>query len=229
VNITPEVLWIWIGAFLTLSVFSFLYKDNPFYRFAEHLFVGASNGWTVGFYWHRVLMPILFRPLGQAFKAAGTEGLSAQLFNPYAAANFILIVPFLIGLLYFMRFVPKAGWLVRFPIGIFMGYYTGLAIPAAFEGALFPQLKGTIVTRASFADPLSGVWALLVLIGVVGTLVYFFFSKEHKGIVKIGAKTGIVYIMLGFGASFGFTVMARVSLVIGRFVFLLRDWLHLIT
>jgi hypothetical protein len=228
VNITPEILWVWIGAFLTLSVFSFLYKDNPFYRFAEHLFVGASNGWTVGFYWHRVLMPILFRPLGQAFHIAGTEGLKPGLFNPYAPANFILIIPFLIGLLYFMRFVPKATWLVRFPIGIFMGYYTGLAIPAAFEGALFPQLKGTIVTRASFADPVSGIWAVLVLIGVVGTLVYFFFSKEHKGIVKLGAKTGIVYIMLGFGASFGFTVMARVSLVIGRFVFLLRDWLHLI-
>jgi len=68
-----------------------------------------------------------------------------------------------------------------------------------------------------------------VLVGVVTTLLYFFFSKEHKGIWKLGARTGIVYIMVGFGASFGFTVMARVSLVIGRMMFLLRDWLHIIT
>ncbi|MBM3286315.1 MAG: hypothetical protein FJY88_03035 [Candidatus Eisenbacteria bacterium] len=228
-NITPEVIWIWIGAFMTLSIFSFLYRDNPFYRFAEHLFVGASNGWTVGFYWHLVLKPILFRPLGEAFRTAFTNGLSWSHFNPAAPANFMLIVPFAIGMLYFMRFVPRASWLVRFPIGIFMGYYTGLAIPVAFTGALFPQLKGTIVTRGSFADPIAGLWAVLVLIGVLGTLIYFFFSKEQKGIFKIGAKTGIVYIMLGFGASFGFTVMARVSLALGRFVFLLRDWLGVIS
>ena len=35
---------IWVGALLTLFVFSFLYKDNPFYKFAEHLFVGVSAG-----------------------------------------------------------------------------------------------------------------------------------------------------------------------------------------
>lgn len=225
----PDVIWIWIGAFLTLSIFSFLYRDNPLYRFAEHLFVGASNGWTVGFYWHRVLKPIMVDPFVQAFKIAGEQGISPGLFNPYAPANFLIIVPGLIGLLYFMRFVPKHSWLVRIPIGIFMGYYVGLSVPAAFAGSLFPQLKGTIVTRASFADPVAGIFALLVLIGVLSTLVYFFFSKEQKGIWKLGARTGIIYIMVGFGASFGFTVMARVSLVIGRFVFLLRDWLHVIS
>jgi hypothetical protein len=229
VNVTADVIWLWVGAFLTLCIFSFLYKDNPFYRFAEHLFVGASNGWTVGFYWHRVLKPVMYDPFVEAIHIASDKGISAGLFNPMAHANFLIIVPGLIGLLYFMRFVPRAAWLVRIPIGIFMGYYTGLAVPAAFAGTLFPQLKGTMLTRASFADPGTAITAILVLIGVLGTLMYFFFSKEQKGIWRLGARTGIVYIMIGFGASFGFTVMARVSLVIGRFMFLLRDWLHIIT
>ena len=34
--------------------------------------------------------------------------------------------------------------------------------------------------------------------------------------------------MISFGASFGYTVMARVSLLLGRFQFLLGDWLHLV-
>jgi hypothetical protein len=34
--------------------------------------------------------------------------------------------------------------------------------------------------------------------------------------------------MIGFGASFGNTVMARVSLLIGRVQFLLTDWIHII-
>lgn len=225
----PEVIWVWIGAFLTLCVFSFLYKDNPFYRFAEHLFLGVSNGYTVAFMWHRVIVPVMLDPFVESFKIAGRDGLSLSLFNPIAQNNFLLVIPALIGCLYFMRFVRGKAWLVRIPIGLFMGYYTGVTIPAYFEGTLFPQMRGTIVSQASFSDPIAGIWALLVLIGVVSTLMYFFFSKEQKGIYKIGAKTGIVYIMVGFGASFGFTVMARVSLVIGRFLFLLRDWLGVIS
>jgi hypothetical protein len=34
--------------------------------------------------------------------------------------------------------------------------------------------------------------------------------------------------MIAFGASFGYTVMARVSLLIARVQFLLRDWLHIL-
>jgi hypothetical protein len=43
------------------------------------------------------------------------------------------------------------------------------------------------------------------------------------------ARVGIVFLMIGFGASFGYTVMARVSLLIGRLTFLMRDWLGIIS
>ena len=33
--------------FLTLSIMSYLYKDNPFYKLAEHLFVGVSIGYVI--------------------------------------------------------------------------------------------------------------------------------------------------------------------------------------
>ena len=34
----------WIAAFLTLSIMSFLWRDNPVFRFAENLFAGISLG-----------------------------------------------------------------------------------------------------------------------------------------------------------------------------------------
>jgi len=37
---------------------------------------------------------------------------------------------------------------------------------------------------------------------------------------------GIWFLMISFGASFGYTIMARLSLLIGRIRFLLDDWLH---
>jgi len=231
-NLSTDI-WVWVGVFLTFCIYSFLYRDNPFYKFGEHLFVGVSNAFTLSFMVHRIIIPVMVRPFTQAWQTAGSEGLSLQLFNPYAPSNFLVIIPGLIGCFYFARFIPNLSWLVRIPIALFMGYYVGRSVPAYLEGSVFPQMRGTMLTRASFSPDhggvMGGIFALIVLIGVLGTLTYFFFSKEHKGVVKWGAQTGIVFVMVGFGASFGFTVMARVSLAIGRFIFVLRDALGIVT
>ncbi|MBN2619850.1 hypothetical protein JXB22_02075 [candidate division WOR-3 bacterium] len=200
--------WTWIAAILTLMIFSFLFRDNPFYKFAEHLFVGIANGYYIVYYWHNALWPNLFEPL--------------------AAGQILNIFPLLLGLMYFTRFIPRIGWLVRIPIGFMIGWGAGISIPAYFQAFLYKQLEGAVITPMSFKNPLMGVWAIISLVGVVCTLVYFYFSKEHKGILKPTARLGIIFIMIGFGASFGYTVMARVSLLIGRVQFLLGPWLGLI-
>ncbi len=221
--------WTWIGVFLTVAIFSFLWRDNRLYRFAEHLVVGVANAYSISFTFHRVIVPYVVKPLSAGFKEMAAQGPSWKLLDPASPANFIILVPLFIGLLYFARFVPKHAWLVRIPMAIFMGYYTGQTVPAAFTGTVFPQLKATLVTQATFGGALwFGICKVLVLIGVLTTLTYFFFSREHTGALKWSAKTGIVYVMVGFGASFGFTVMARISLAIGRFYFLFRDWLGIL-
>jgi hypothetical protein len=58
-------------------------------------------------------------------------------------------------------------------------------------------------------------------------LVYFFFSLEHKGVVGKTARVGVWFLMITFGAAFGFTVMGRITLLVGRFDFLFNDWLGL--
>jgi hypothetical protein len=185
-----------------------LYKDNPLYKFGEHVFVGVANGYYIALYWHNSLKP--------------------NLFDQLAAGNYIYIVPLLLGLMYFARFIPKVSWLVRIPIGFMIGWGAGIQIPAYFQAEILRQLGGTVVTPESFIDPANGIWAVIILIGVVCTLVYFFFSKEHRGILGHTSRLGIIFIMIGFGASFGYTVMARVSLLIGRIQFLLGPWLGLI-
>jgi len=200
--------WIWLGAILTLMIFSFLFKDNPFYKFGEHLFVGVANGYYIALYWHNSLRPNLVEPLSQG--------------------QLIYLIPLLLGLMYFARFIPKISWLVRIPIGFMIGWSAGVSIPATFQAFVLKQLEGTIITPSSFTNAASGIWAAIILVGVVCTVVYFYFSKEHKGILKPTARLGIIFIMIGFGASFGYTVMARVSLLIGRIQFLLGPWLGLI-
>ena len=86
---------------------------------------------------------------------------------------------------------------------------------------VLPQVRSTFLNVATFSG-------IVMVLGVVSTLIYFYFSKEHKGAFGFVAKIGIWFIMVSFGASFGYTVMARVSLLIGRAQFLLTNWLHII-
>ncbi|HEX7321101.1 MAG TPA: hypothetical protein VF399_12200 [bacterium] len=201
--------WVWLSAFLTLSIFSFLYRDNPFYRFAEHLFVGLSAGYLIALSYHNTVFPNLVVPLFQQGKLW-------------------FIIPLALGLLYITRFIPRIGFLVRIPIAFIMGWGSGVAIPAYLQTDIIKQIQGTILIRSSFIRWDTALWTIMVFLGTAATLIYFFFSRERKGIFKVASNTGIIFLMLGFGASFGYTVMARISLLIGRLQFLLGDWLGII-
>jgi hypothetical protein len=68
------------------------------------------------------------------------------------------------------------------------------------------------------------IWNVVMVAGVLSVLVYFYFSAEHKGAVGGISRLGIWFLMVSFGAAFGYTVMGRISLLIGRMVFLVNEW-----
>ena len=204
-----EMLGIWIAAFLTLAIYSFLYKDNPFYKFAEHLLVGLSVGFLIVIAYMDTVVPKILDPL-------------------FVHKRLLVIVPVALGLLMFTRFSKKHAWLSRPALALYIGFGAGVSIPANMQSYILAQIKATVspfTQIASFGDALN---AIIVLIGLIATLMYFYFSKKHEGLFGGTAKVGIYFLMIFFGATFGFTVMARVSLLIGRTTFLLRDWLHII-
>ncbi len=203
-----ETIGIWVGAFLTLCIFSFLYKDNPFYKLAEHIFVGISAGYWATLEWHNVFLPNLWKPLTQ-------EG------------RLLLLVPFAFGILLFGRFTKKYSWLSRWSMALIIGIYAGITIVGYGSGDLILQIHANLLPLWT-DDWFTSLNNILLTVGVITGLIYFFFSKEHKGLFGAGAKVGIWFLMISFGASFGYTVMSRMSLLIGRIYFLLGNWLHLL-
>ncbi|MFQ6002187.1 MAG: hypothetical protein ACE5KJ_00390 [Candidatus Zixiibacteriota bacterium] len=203
-----ETIGIWLGATLTLCIFSFLYKDNPFYKFAEHLFVGISAGYWATLEWHNVFLPNLWKPLTQ-------EG------------RLLLLVPFAFGILLFSRFTKNFSWLSRWSMALIIGIYAGIAIVGYGSGDLILQIRANLLPLWT-DNWLTSFNNILLTLGVIAGLIYFFFSKEHKGALGGAAKIGIWFLMISFGASFGYTVMSRMSLLIGRIYFLLVTWLHIL-
>jgi len=200
---------VWIAVALTFCVYSFLYKDNPFFKFAEHLFVGVSAGYLLANTFHQVFLPYIYDPIKSVITAGEYKGL-------------IVLVPMFLGIMMFSQFVPRYGWMVRWPFAFLMGYGAGAEIPVEMQAKIFYQIRGTVEPFAS-TDSIWGIInSSLVMVGGICTLVYFFFSRERKGITGGLSEVGIIFLMIGFGASFGYTVMARVSLLIGRIDFLLE-------
>lgn len=132
-----EIISIWVGAFITLCCFSFLYKDNPFYRIAESLFVGVSAGYYLSVvYFHQVLKPLL---LAKLFPGTFAAGAAAQVDPEYW-----LIIPGLLGCLMLLRFSQKLAWVSRFTVAFVMGVSTGLTIVTSAQQYLIPQIAKAI-------------------------------------------------------------------------------------
>jgi hypothetical protein len=195
----------WIAAFLTLAIMSFLYKDNPVFRFAENLFAGVSLGYFVGIVLNQTLKPNLFLPLRTEF-----------------AANWDLLIAGAIGVLLYFRYIPKVAWMSRFALAIYIGYYVGVNMLQKLQGEVLPQMQSALKPIDGFN--MASLNNLIVFVGVLAVLCYFFFSKKHEGAFGRFATLGIWFLMVSFGAAFGYTVMGRVSLLIGRLNFLVNGW-----
>ena len=201
---SPETLCgAWLATGLSLCIYSFLYRDNPFFKLGEHIFVGASVGYLLVITYHEVMLKKLAVPLIEQHE-------------------WRLVMPLILGLLLLARFLPRLAWTSRLTFAFILGVSSGVAIPRLLSSFVLQQVQGTLkplvaVGPAGVSFGLAELNTALILIGVVSVLVYFFFSVEHTGNVRRVAWVGSCFLMISFGAAFGYTVMARMSLLIGRF------------
>ncbi len=200
---TSTLVGYWIAAFLTLCIFSFLYKDNPFYKFAEHLFVGVSTGYGVVLQFYDVLLPNLFEPLVKPGELGG-------FWLVYAAAV-------VLSLMMFAKFSKNFGWLARWPLAFVVGTFAGVNIIGFASGDLVLQVQANMLPLVAKGAPWwTSANNILSVVGLCCALLYFFFSRPHTGALGVASRIGIYFMMVSFGASFGYTVMGRLALAIGR-------------
>jgi hypothetical protein len=211
----------WIAGLLTLMIFSFLYKDNPFYKFAEHLFVGVSAAyWMVVGFWS-TLVPNLIARLWPSHM--GSVLPSAVGSTP----DFMYVIPLVFGLLMLTRLSPKANWLSRWAMAFVIGFAAGTNFTRYLQSDFVSQIHSSIepiyTPGLSLMGTIGDVFSKIIIVGgLLSALIYFYFSKEHKGAFGRAARLGIWVLMAAFGATFGYTVMARISLLTGRMDFIIR-------
>ena len=241
--INIEIIGAWISVLFTLSILSYLYKDNPFYKSAEHIFVGASAGyWAVTYFWTQV-HPNLFGRLWPASQIEKSDSFLHTLwYLPYHAIrqittvfgianndvfpvtgidsgwneiSYSYVIPFALGIFMLLRLIPSLSWLARWAIAYIVGMAAGLRFYGYLNSDILGQISASTIDLN--AGPIEIINSLIVIIGTLTGLLYFFFSRTDTGLISKVSKVGIYFLMISFGASFGFAVMGRISLLIGRF------------
>ncbi|MCK5125087.1 MAG: hypothetical protein KAR42_02420 [candidate division Zixibacteria bacterium] len=207
-----QIFGVWLAAFMTLGIISFLYKDNVFYKAAEAIFIGISAGyWFIVFFWDSMVGKFYV----QAIESPEPEHH--------------VWVGLILGILMLARLSNKVGWIARWPLAFVVGATAGLYMMMFFVSNAMVQVQSTIMPLWETGDGWFTVFNnIVIIIGVTCGLVYFFFSKKHEGAFGVAAKIGIWFLMVTFGASFGYTVMSRMSLMLGRLDFLFGTWLEMI-
>ena len=193
--------WTWIAALGMIAIFSFIFKENPVYRFCEHVYVGAAAGYAI---------------------SVNVKSIVDNAWTPITQeGKLTLLIPVALGILLYARFFKNIAWLSRWSMSFMVGIGSGLAIYGGVNSQFLQQIKATMI-------PLNSLDNILLVIGVLSILLYFFFSVEHHGAVKHVAGLGRWVMMITFGVSFGNVVMGRISLLLGAFETILGEWLGLL-
>ncbi len=233
----PEFFsWQWweifIGGACTLAIFSFLYRENPFFRVFEHLFIGIATGVIIiqvvkTFLWQEIFKPML--GLDRVLLPTGA------FLEPYNSYYLLYLIPMSFGLLYYAILSRRHNWLAQLPIGFLLGV-TGGNFFRGFFSEFLPQLYDSfrpLYVHGAFAEWSLSTETLTALSNIVFTftmvtaMCYFFFtfSRKEGGVISRSAHAGRWMMMVCFGAFFGSTIMARMALLVDRLQFLISEWI----
>ena len=228
-----RTIGIWVAALLTLCVFSYLYRDNPFYKMTESIIVGVSAGyWIVQYGWTVLVQKVLLKLAPDVARYAFLPDTPAE-----TQPDYLYLIPVILGCLIFCRLIPKVSWLGRWPLAFIVGTTAGLKLILFLNADFVRQIRSTMLPLIVYSVGSSGsrefdwyqsLQNLVIVVSVLSSLTYFYFSVEHKGIVGRISRVGVWVLMISFGASFALTVMGRITLLTMRLQFLFDDWLGLV-
>lgn len=235
------------GVFFTIGLYSMLYKENKFYRFSEHVFLGLAGGYSLVVLWAEVLYPQWWQKM---------VGIPAEGTSPEVPGYWLFGALLPIGVMGYFVFSKKHNWISRIPIGIILGLWGGQqlmnwwtkygpqindsmrpVLPTTWESIRRPDLytfngNAKVPLAPDLAAhirenlyPTQALSNAVFVITLLAALSYFLFSFELKGKFLRQVNTfGRWMLMVGFGAIFGSTIMSRFALVIDRLFFIWGEW-----
>jgi hypothetical protein len=199
-------------AFCILGIFSYLYKENPAYRIAEHLFIGSAAGHAIG---------------------VGVGSIHRFGWQPlFEQGQYLLVIPFALGIILYTRYIKSISWLSRWSIAFLVGVGAGLSLFTMLRSQVIAQAEGAMVRipvmvggKIAFGPTMNNI---ITVFGLLAVLTYFVFSIPQRGPIRMASQAGRFVMMVTFGVAFGNVIAGRISVLLGQLTNLLGAWLGMI-
>jgi hypothetical protein len=217
--ISADLISAGVSFIITILVLSYLIGDNPLFRAAIYVFVGAAAGYVAAVAWNEIIAPTFVQPALSGAAFASSEQIIAW------------AVPLLGSILLLFKVFPRLSNIGQLPMAYLVGVGAAVTIGGAILGTLFPQINATFndfdvglaVTRNTNVV-LMILQGAVLLVGVIGVMVYFHFGATQKAdgsvrrnvLVNVMAWVGRIYIAITFGVLFAGVYMAALTALIER-------------
>lgn len=202
-----------LGFFFTLAILSYIFGENPLFRFALHVFIGVSAGYIGLITIHEVISPRFVSTL----QTKDTLALS------------IIVVPLILFLFLVMKLSTRTSAIGNIGVGYMLGVGVGTAVGSAVTGTLIPQVQATFLSIFPNAG-MDALNNLVVIIGTISSLLFFQSwlnprskgtdGDEKFGFTRLVSTVGKSFITLSLGAVYGGLIISGIAIFAERIVFL---------
>jgi len=183
----------------TLCVYSYTFKDNPFWKWATNTLVAGYIAYSavVNIDW---LLNSIIVPMTKQM-------------------NYIHLIGILVGFLWYFRFWKKYFYIYRYALAMNVGASIGISIPRAVRSSITQQVGSTMIKLYGTGTLLGDFTNFVIVFSVITAMIYFIFTIKHEGPVgtPIGwiSKAGRWVLIVTFGVAFGNTINSRMALLLG--------------
>lgn len=166
-----------VGILLVVAVVSLLFGENPMFRIAEHIVVGAMGG-------HFVVMGYMY--------------IRDQSFKPLLGGGVLYLIPMILGIMMFGR-LTKWPWIVRYPLAVMTSTGLALSVRSGIQGQIFSPIIGMILPITA-KNILGSVGNIISIALCLATLTYFVYTVKPTRHIKGAIRLGRLVMMGAFGA-----------------------------
>jgi hypothetical protein len=190
---------VWLGLFFTWAVYSFfLYKENIFFRFAEHTFLGVAG--AINF-------------------VMAMQTLRGNTLDPILKGEMIYALGLIIGVIILLRYTKEYRFLGNWSMAFYVGTTLGLSVSRLPVTRIIVPLKSFLLVPNTIDN-------IVLIMGFFSIMAYFLFGKLHSEAAEKGknylGRLGRIFLMVTLGAMFGSALLGRFSMVIERIYFTLQ-------
>lgn len=194
-----------VSVVFILSTLSMLWKQNIFLKWSISVAIGFNIVYTV-------LMQLSY--------------LQSNVYNKLTInKDFIWIIPVILGLLMYTRVSTKYSWIARYPTMFLLGAGLGITIPAMLRTQILDQIIYTVTDVANAKTSIATFNAIVILISVILSILYFFFTIEHKGIYGNTMYLGRAVLMTSLAVFFAGDFIYSMTMLSSQLRIVVQDFI----